>query len=477
VSELRIKTVIVSMILSLMIVGLLQAQSENELRLRPKKPDLSESSLRTVWPDANCGRVQKQVAMRTEVRPLPLVAYRDGHRPVPIRREMSISQLQGIARCNNPTLGQAARRIEALRGKYVQDGLYPNPIVGYIAEDMGALGTSGKQGGFVGQEIVTAGKLKFNRAVVSHEIDMARREWEIQYLRVTNDVQAGACKVIAAQRMIALDKQLVQIGEQGLSAAEQLFEAKEVSRIDVIQARIEANTAKLQLENSQNDHRARWQELTAIVGIPNMQTCILQDTLNTDLPEQNWEEALTRLMGSSPELSRAYAEVERARCFLARQRVERVPNFEIGAGVEYDNIEQTNLASVIVSAPLKIFDRNQGNIRMAESELIAAKRNLCRQKLALRERLAAVFEQHANAKQQVDMYRNQILIDANDSLELVQHGYRQGEYGYLELLTSQRTYFQSHVDYVKSLESLWVSNTMIEGMLISGGLKSPEDYP
>ena len=93
--------------------------------------------------------------------------------------------------------------------------------------------------------------------------------------------------------------------------------------------------------------------------------------------------------------------------------------------------------------------------------------------LSLQQRLATAFKQYANARQQVDLYREQILADARNSLELVQQGYRQGEFGYLELLTSQRTFFRTHLAYVESLRTLWVSNTMIDGLLLSGGLESP----
>ncbi|HLA85163.1 MAG TPA: TolC family protein [Thermoguttaceae bacterium] len=393
--------------------------------------------------------------------------------PEAMQPTLTIAELEGMAWANNPTLVQAARQIDALRGKQLQEGLYPNPHMGYLGEEMGDDGRAGQQGGFLGQEIVTGGKLRLNRAVVGHEITMARRDWEIQCLRVTNDVRASAYDVIAAQRRVALDEQLLHIGRQGLSTAEQLFQAKEVSNVDVLQARIEANSTKLQLENARNTHQAAWQRLAAVVGSPDMQVVRLEDGLEAAMPERSWESAMTRLMESSPERARAWAEIERAKCFLARQQAERVPNFDLEAGVQYDNATRDNIASVRVAAPLKIFNRNQGNIRAAEAQLTAAHQNLRRTELQLQERLAAAFKQHVNARQQVKLYRGEILPDASRSLELVQQGYRQGEFGYLELLTAQRTYFRTHLAYVESLRTLWVSGTMIDGMLLTGGLESP----
>ena len=307
------------------------------------------STVFVLW-TAGALRAQSQLELRLVTTDRP---QSEGVRPC-----LSFSDLENIARGNNPTLAQAARRIEALQGKYVQEGLYPNPVIGYLGEEIGDDGQGGQQGGYVGQEIVTAGKLRLNRAVVSHEIVMARQEWEMQCLKVRNDVRSRAYDVIAAQRMVEVDEKLVLIGQQGLSAAEQLFQAKEVSRVDVLQARIEANSAKLQLENARNNHLAAWQSLAAVLGVPDMQVSGLQDTLETNLPQQSWEDSLTRLMSASPELAQVRAQVERAKCFLARQRAERVANFDLEAGLQYDNATQDNIATVRMAAPLKIFNRN-----------------------------------------------------------------------------------------------------------------------
>lgn len=156
---------------------------------------------------------------------------------------LAIRDLEQMALANNPTIMQATRQIEALQGKHLQSGLYPNPILGYLGEEMGDEGSAGQQGIFVGQRFVTAGKLKLNRAVVSHEIQQAQHELDMQRRRVVNDVRARGYLVLIAQQVIELNQQLVQIGEAAVAAAQSLQEAKEVSRVDVLQARVEVNTA------------------------------------------------------------------------------------------------------------------------------------------------------------------------------------------------------------------------------------------
>jgi cobalt-zinc-cadmium efflux system outer membrane protein len=210
-----------------------------------------------------------------------------------------------------------------------------------------------------------------------------------------------------------------------------------------------------------------------VIGVPNMGPVTLVDQLEADLPELSWEVSLDRLLSSSPEMARARMEVQRAECELARECAGRVPNVNVEAGLQYNHASEDTVASVTLAMPLQLFDRNQGNIRRAECELAAARQEVRRLELSLQDRLADSFRKYATAQQQACRYRDDILPDAKDSLDLVREGYRQGEFGYLELLTSQRTYFHVNLAYVESLHALCIGNMRIEGMLLCGALMPP----
>jgi len=386
---------------------------------------------------------------------------------------LTLAELEQMALAHNPTLVQAARRVAALQGKYVQVGLLPNPSVGYVGEEIGDEGRAGLQGAGFSQQIVTGGKLRLNRAVVSQEIARARQDWEIQRRRVVGDVRAAAYDVLAAERTRALSEQLVRIGTEAEEVAEELLKAQEVSRVDVLQARIEANTARVLLSNARNAYRAAWRRLASVAGVPDLAPAPIQDRLEEGPAELEWEASLGRLLAGSPELARAYADVERARCGLARELAGRKPDVDLEAAVLYNHGPEDTVASVGVAVPLKLFDRNQGNIARAQAELGAAQQEVRRVELSLRERLAAEFRRYADARQEAARYRQAILPDAKDSLELVREAYRQGEFDYLKLLTAQRTFFRVNLAYVDALRDLWLSSTRIEGMLLGGGLEAP----
>jgi cobalt-zinc-cadmium efflux system outer membrane protein len=386
---------------------------------------------------------------------------------------MTIEELQQLALENNPTFAQAARRIDALRGEQLQVGLRPNPLIGYEGEDMGEAGSAGQHGMFVEQRVITGGKLGLNRAVVSHDIDRAQQQLEMQRLRILNDVKSRAYEALVAQQIVEMNRQLVEVGDSALKAAESLFNSQEVGQVDVLQARIEASTARLDLNTAQNEHQSAWRRLSVAVGIPDLPPRPLANTLNEGAANPTWEAALERLLSESPELASAYAGVERARCALARAQAGRSPDLDLGASVRYSDETNSTLASIGVGLPLQIFDRKQGNISKAQAELIEAHREVERVQLALQDRLAAVFKEYISARQQTEQYGTVIVPDAKASLELVQTGYQQGEFGFLELLNAQRTFTRVTLASLQSQRHLLQSQTQVEGLLVSGALDSP----
>jgi len=385
----------------------------------------------------------------------------------------SLDDFEGMALANNPTLASAASRIQAARGQWTQVGLPPNPIAGYSGNEIGDEGRAGQQGAFFGQEIVTGGKLRLSRSVAAQEIQMAESQSEIQRLRVLNDVRISFYDVLVAQRRVEIAQEVVQIGERAIDTIEKFLQARETSRVDLLQARVETNAARILLENARNDHQAAWRKLAAVVGVPDLQIGNLTGELE-GAAEIRYEDALQRLLSSSPELVASQANVNRARQVVARARVEAVPNLDMQAGVQYDNATEDAIANVQVGMPIPIWNRNQGGIRRAEAELVTARNEVQRVELDLQRRLASAYQQYANARQQVATYTQQILPDAKSSLDLVTNGYQQGEFGYLALLTAQRTYFQTNLAYLESVQQLRESAVTIDGLLLTDSLTATE---
>jgi cobalt-zinc-cadmium efflux system outer membrane protein len=384
---------------------------------------------------------------------------------------LTLDALEAMAAENHPALKQSAMFVRAAQGKYVQEGLYPNPVLGYQADEMGDEHHSGKQGAFLSQEIVTAGKLRLGQSVASHEVAQRGHELSAQRQRVLNDVRIAFYDVLLSQRAVDVLQQLCAIGDQNFKIAEQLYEAKEASRVDSLGARIEANSARLRLQTAKNRYERAWRKLATSVGNASLPKTPVAGDFEAGLSELSWESSLQAILSGSPELARARSGVQKARCAVSQQFAQRTPNVTMRAGAAHDNATGDNIANVEVGLPLPLFNRNQGNIAKAQAELVASQNEVERVELDLRDRLASVFQVYSDARQQVESYRASILPDAKMSLDLMRKSYEHGETNYVALLTAQRTYFYANLAYLESLGRLRSSTIVLEGFLLDGAIK------
>ena len=390
---------------------------------------------------------------------------------------LSLVDLEQLALGSNPSLRRMAALVGAARGNALQAGLPPNPNVGYEGQQLGSGGLAEQHGVVFSQEIIRGGKLRLSRAVADRE--RMRREQELiaQELRVITDVRVGYFETLLAQKQIELAGNLVQIGEEGARTVDELFRAEEVSRADVLQAQLEVENARLISQNARYRHRAAWQELSAVVGDSSLAPQSLAGDPLAPSPVIDYQAALSRILSSSPEIAAAMIEIERSNVALQRARVEPVSNVNVEGLVNWrDNgIGGKPDGGVAVSVPIPVLNRNQGAIAQANHELMASRQALNELELSLQKRLAIAFEQYSNARTQADRYGAIILPSAEESLALTRKMYSAGEANYIALLTAQRTYSQTQLNYLESLRALRVAEAQIDGMLLSGSLQGGSD--
>jgi cobalt-zinc-cadmium efflux system outer membrane protein len=395
--------------------------------------------------------------------------------PVPESRpnrveSLTLADLEAMAFRNHPTLVAAAARMNAARGRQVQAGLYPNPVMGYHATEIGNQGTAGQQGGFVAQRFITGGKLRLDTAIAGREVDEAHFRFHAQEQRVLSDLHVRFYETQVAQRRIEMTKQLAQIGDELVRATESLIDARQGTENDLLQAEIRADESHILVDNARNQHLESWRRLLAVAALPTMEMMPLSGELEADLPSLDWEASYALVLDNNPVLNAARTRVDRASLSVRRARKTVIPDVELMVSARHHNISHSDVANVQLGIPIPIFNRNQGNIRSAEAEWVTAFNEVKRIELSLQDRLAVAYRRYANASQQVERYRERMIPRSRRSLNLVINGYEKGQVEYLTLLTAQQTYLQVNLSYLDSLQELRTAASIIEGQLLTDSL-------
>jgi outer membrane protein, heavy metal efflux system len=394
---------------------------------------------------------------------------------------MTLDQFEKIAQESNPTLRQAEAEIRAANARKQQAGLYPNPTVGYTADEIrgGSVG-GGKQGFFAEQTIVTAGKLRLSRNVFANEANIATIEAEEQRVRVSSAVKMAFLRVLAAQELLDARRDLAKIAQDAAETQTRLQNTGQADESEVLESEIEARRRRIAAHMQENTRREEWRSLAAVIGRPDIPIATVAGDLEKDWPDLNEEQAVETIATKSPAVRIADATATRAQAVLARAKREAIPDLQLRAGMEYNNEllgsvpfakGWEGIAGVGVQVP--IFNRNQGEVAAARADIDRAEQEKLRIALTLRERAATTVDEYANARLMATEYRDAILPRAKKAYTLRVEKYGQMLASYPRVLESQRRLYELQTEYIAALENVWTTGIALQGYLLTDGLESP----
>ncbi|MEE2827209.1 MAG: TolC family protein, partial [Planctomycetota bacterium] len=294
------------------------------------------------------------------------------------RNETEIDGLQTLedfeawAMATNPVVFELEAKLQSLRGKLLQVGLRPNPVVGVNGQDINETGGAGMYGIFFGRELVRGNKLQLSRSVVCAEIEVAQQELSEMRQRLETDVRVAFYDLLVAQEKLELANLLDEIGRMAADTSEKLFSAKEVARSAVLQAQMESQNASVVRGQAVNEEQAARRRLAALLGEPDLPEQRIEGDLQKISSLADFEQTYDQLLAESPELSKLFENIQRARQQLKRESVEPIPNVTWQATVQFDTVGETVVSGFQVGFPLPKYNRNQGAIRQAEQEVAMA---------------------------------------------------------------------------------------------------------
>ena len=386
-----------------------------------------------------------------------------------VPHQLTLGDLENLALANNPTLVQAQAEVTGQEGIYHQAGLYPNPQVGFINSSASNPSVKQSNGAFFAQEFVTANKLGLAQQAASEELRRFQWDNEAQRIRVMNDLKIRYYEVLGSQEAVAVYRQLLTISEKSLAIAKSLL-ANEGTRTDYLQAKVQLETVRLNLDEAELRYAAAWEQLATMVGVSTLNPVPLVGDLTDDIPQLDLETCWQQLLSSSPQLRSAEAELGHGYATFREQQALAVPNITVQTVADYDQATAVSTVSTLVALPFPIFNRNQGNIAKAAADINADQADICRIQLVLRDSLADSFRRYKTSLRQAERLREAILPDAKENLKLSTQLFEGGQSAFAPVLAAQQSYFRSEVAYVEALTELHKVSTEIQGLQLTGGL-------
>lgn len=390
----------------------------------------------------------------------------------PSGQMLTLEDAEQFAVANNPDLRKAQASIESLQGKHLQVGLKPNPQVGYLSADVGEEGTAGQQGGFFSQTFIRGGKLAKNRAIVCQEIEAAKQQLEIDRQRLLTDVRQRFYDLLVAQHRVATIQKFSSLSQQAADISDTLYREEEISKIANLRSQLQVKSITVIREQANNGLAGATRRFAATIGMGGPDSIeagaiVASGAAFPNVSFSDPRSSFALISDNSPEIALAFSQLEAAKWRLNRQLAEPTRDVQVQAGFTHGNVTGEDLVAMQVGVPLRINDRNQGNISSARSEIAKAVQHIESIKRDLSKRFSSAWQDYENARIQTDRYQNEIIPAAAEFYQLVNNAYKEGEIEYLDLISAQQAYLDASLKSLDAQQSFWRAAALIDGYLLS----------
>ncbi len=380
---------------------------------------------------------------------------------------LQVDDLVGRAIALNPRLARATFAIDAAQGRFAQAGLYPNPVLAVTADE---LGDRQGPGGIItapqiSQEIVTGRKLSLSQAVAAREVDQSTLGLLRERYAVIGSVRAAFYDLYALERRIGVLEELAKLAADAVTNGQALFDSKRIARLDLVQLEVESARFRSQSESAKRELPSARKRLAAAVGDPRLEIGTIAGPYD-DVPKYDPDRTLDTVLATHPEIRSARIAVDRANASVRRAQVEWIPNLTVSSGYVYQGQNKSDDWLLGVSAPIPVWNRNQGNIRALKAESAMAGQDVGRVENELAERVAVALRSYSAAVTLAEQYRDEILPKAEETYKLSREAFKGLPFEYLRVIQAQRTVAEARLEYNRALGEAWRAAAELSGLLL-----------
>ena len=357
----------------------------------------------------------------------------------PLRR-VSLEDALQLALRQNPTLRAQQAALQSTRAGEVTAALRPNPTATFLAEQFRLPDTSPQYTINIGQPIELGGKRQRRIDSARAATRVAGHQLEDVQRQTTLLVKAAFASALIAREQLALPEQNLTTLDETERLQRLRVEKGDLSELELVRIQLQRFTFERDAADARQASATAKIALRAAAGDTNIAE---QFEIEGELTAEEIPLDRTVLLRA------ADADRERAR---ADNRLARANAWwDVTPQLEYQRIGPDNTFGFGVSVPIRVFDRNQGEIARTRAEIERA--DAVRQ-AAAQQVLAAVDTDLAivtTQRERVLRLRDVYLPKATQARDTVDYAYRRGGQSLLDFLDAQRSYRETALAHLQAL--------------------------
>ena len=387
----------------------------------------------------------------------------------PAAAPLTLDEAVREAMAHNLDLAAARYDISVAEARQITAALRPNPVMTASADHLDLLGTGYNtinNGGPNEYALRTDFVLERGRKrearmnLAAAERGLAQLDFQDAMRRLMFDVSSAFVDIQSAKENLALAEDnlrtlngIVEINTVRVRTGDLAGVELERSQVAALQYETAVKQAGLRLRQAQT-------ALLLLLGRPGGAGVEITGLLRRDLQPLQLEQLHSSARTRRPDLLAVKQAQARSQADLRLQLAQG--RIDYTAGVEYRRQQAANAfgnsIGLFFSAPLPVFNRNQGEIARAGRELDQSGARIRALAARVDNEVDAAWQQYSTARSLLESIEETVLAKAKSVRERTDYSYRRGEASFVEFLDAQRAFndvMQSYNDaragYARSL--------------------------
>jgi outer membrane protein TolC len=383
--------------------------------------------------------------------PCSLHGQADGTTPA---ETISLEEAIKTGLLNNPEIKQASENINAAKGRFWSGISLPPPEVNVEYEfipDKSGLSRYDERTIQVSQSFALPYEYILNGVKYNTEKDIAYSNLKQAEIKITSAIKSAYYSVLEKQEQLRIAEENLVIAEEFSSKADIRYNTGEGTNLERLTAKVQYSEAVNNTSVARNKMNTALAELNFVMGTGNRSY-----RLSDSLAFIEYNLTLQQILDLSNESNQLIKSAELNVKAISAERGLAWTSFLPGFSFAYSRQSRPGNnnyygMSFGVSIPLWFMFDQRGRIQETSANVSIAETGLRLVKDEVSLKIKNAFSDYENNFKQVQLYREEILPQADEIYRTAYASYDAGEISYLEYLQARQTLVNSKSNYINIL--------------------------
>lgn len=406
---------------------------------------------------------------------------------------LSSDEAVKLALLNNPRARAVLLQVGMARADVVQAGLWSNPTIGF-SFNLPTGGGSNQFGMNLAQNIADLWMIPSRSRAANQDLERMTLSAAQELVSLAVDTKVAYFNALAADSALSIAQDNVSLTEELLRITKARLEAGTIGSLDVNLAKGQSLRAEVEARSARLDSASSRRKLAALLGLTTSAQEIqltepLPKPVESELPVDRYVETAlnsrldARAARNAVEAAAARVELELASVFKNVEvgiEAEHQANRALGGRKILADTARASIANGQLTAPeiqsrgqrnlekrqridailgpslsltLPIFDQNQAQIARARMTYLESKSLLDELERSIVQETREAADRLATAWNVATLYQNEVLPQAQETLNLSRSTYQAGQTTILNVIDAQRSLLETRRANVAALQA------------------------